>query len=60
MVKYFFAIVLTLLSYSFAFDDVVVKSESMAKKLEKHLLLLLQLWHLVMTEKLYLLGLMKK
>ena len=34
MVKYFFAIVLTLLSYSFAFDDVVVKSESMAKKLE--------------------------
>ena len=35
MVKYFFAIVLTLLSYSFAFDDVVVKSESMAKKLEK-------------------------
>ena len=35
MVRYFFAIVLTLLSYSFAFDDVVVKSESMAEKLEK-------------------------
>ena len=35
MTQFIFAIVLTFLSYSFAFDDVVVQSESMAKKLEK-------------------------
>ena len=34
MTKFIFAIVLALLSYSFAFEDVVVNSESVAKKLE--------------------------
>ena len=34
MTQFIFAIVLTFLSYSFAFDDVVVNSEMVAKKLE--------------------------
>ena len=34
MTKFIFAIALTLLSYSFAFEDVLVNSESVAKKLE--------------------------
>lgn len=34
MVKYFFAIILTLLSYSFAYEDVLVNSVTVAKKLE--------------------------
>lgn len=34
MIQFIFAIVLTFLSYSFAFDDVVVNSEMVAKKLE--------------------------
>lgn len=34
MVKYIFAIVLTLLSYSFAYDDMLVNSVTVAKKLE--------------------------
>ena len=35
MAKFIIAIVLTLLSCCFAFEDVVVNSESAAKKLEK-------------------------